>query len=199
MISIIAGAPSSSASYETVTVLPAMSTSASSTPPARPNAPSRADLQCPQWTSGTEKIVVVVISSTSFSARARFDLCLSAGASGDARTGASQNRAELDRVDKLGDRRVAPPGRDRLAEAGLEVVLENQPVGPLQRRLHGRYLLHDLDAVRLVLHHPDDSVQVAARGLDPVEDGSLVLLQHVHSSLDYPSPTPGGVPYDCLL
>lgn len=58
------------------------------------------------------------------------------------------------------------------------MVLEEDAIDPLQRRLQSGNLFHDVRAIALVVDHPEDAFEVAAYSLEPVEGRLLVLLLH---------------------
>jgi len=98
-------------------------------------------------------------------------------------------RRELHRLHQLVDDLRSPSFFDGVDHAGLQVVLQENPVHLLQRGLQGRNLLHDLGAVAVVLDHRYDGIEVSPDRLEAITSRGLVDILHDYTSY----PTRGGV------
>ena len=68
-------------------------------------------------------------------------------------------------VDQLGDLGAATARLDRLGDAGLQVVLQQDSIDPFERGLCRSDLFHKVRTIGFGLHQPDHAVQMPAHRL----------------------------------
>src|SRR6266516_160070 len=102
----------------------------------------------------------------------------------------SRPQEALDRDDRLLDHLViAAVVRDAARDAVTEMVLEQRHRDPVERSRDRRDLGHDVDAIRVVLHHPLDPPNLALDASEP--DAELLLVFVV---ADHRLPPPSTIP-----